>query len=121
MKVWGSQVTPIGYSSGAGGTVTQATSKSTAVTLNKLCGEITTHNAALNAATIVSFTVNNSHVTATDLVAIEHDSGGTLGSYTVCANSVAAGSFQVTIRNNTAGNLSEALALRFVVIRAVES
>ena len=35
----------IGYVSG--GAVTQATSKSTGVTLNKPCGAITTHNAAL--------------------------------------------------------------------------
>jgi len=119
--IWGKQVTPIGYSAGAGGTVTQITSKATAVTLDKFCGEITTHNATLNAATIVSFTVNNAYVTATDLVAIEHDSGGTLGAYTVCANTVATGTFQVTLRNNTAGNLGEALALRFVLIRAVEA
>lgn len=120
-KIFGSQVTPIGYSAGSGGTVTQGSNKATAVTLDKFCGEITTHNATLNAATIVSFTVNNSLVTATDLVAIEHDSGGTLGSYTVSANTVAAGSFQVSIRNNTAGNLGEALALRFALIRAVET
>lgn len=121
MKIWGSAATPVGYTAGAGGTVTQITSKATAVTLDKMCGEITTHNAALNAATIVSFTVNNSFVTATDLVAIEHDSGGTLGAYTVSANTVAAGTFQVTLRNNTAGNLSDALALRFAIIRAVEA
>lgn len=121
MKIWGSQVTPIGYSTGAGGTVTQLTSKATAVTIDKFCGEITTHNAALNAATIVSFTVNNALVKDTDLVIAEHDSGGTLGAYTICANTVAAGSFQITIRNNTAGNLSEALAIRFVLVRAVEA
>lgn len=120
-KIWGNAITPVGYGPGAGGTVTQLTSKATAVTIDKMCGEITTHNAALNAGTIVSFTVNNAFVTDTDLVAIEHDSGGTLGSYTVCANTVAAGSFQVTIRNNTAGNLSDAMALRFVIIRAVET
>jgi hypothetical protein len=120
-KIFGSQVTPIGYSAGAGGIVTQGTNKATGVTINKCCGEITTHNATLNAATIVSFAVTDSCVKDTDLVAVEHDSGGTLGSYTVCANTVAAGSFQISIRNNTAGNLGEALAIRFVVIRAVEA
>jgi hypothetical protein len=47
----------IGYATGAGGTVTQATSKSTAVTLNTVTGAITMNNAALAAATIVSFTL----------------------------------------------------------------
>jgi hypothetical protein len=120
-KIFGSQVTPIGYSTGAGGIVTQGSNKATAVTLDKFCGEITTHNATLNAGIIVSFTVNNAYVKNTDLIAVEHDSGGTLGSYTVCANTVAAGSFQMTIRNNTAGNLGEALAIRFAIIRAVEA
>jgi hypothetical protein len=44
-----------GYTTGAGGTVLQSTSKSTGVTLNTVTGAITMHNAALAAATIVSF------------------------------------------------------------------
>jgi hypothetical protein len=39
----------LGYSTGAGGAITQGTSKSTAVTLHKVCGSITMHNAALAA------------------------------------------------------------------------
>jgi hypothetical protein len=38
----------VGYGTGAGGAVTQATSKSTGVTLDKVCGEITMNNATLN-------------------------------------------------------------------------
>lgn len=53
----------IGYTSGAGGSVTQPTSKTTGVTLNKACGRITTHNAALAAGASVSFTVTNSLAT----------------------------------------------------------
>ena len=119
MKIWGNQVTPIGYSAGAGGTVTQLTSKATAVTLDKLCGTITTHNAVLNAGVIVSYTVNNSMVKSTDVVAIQHESGGTLGSYTINAGTMADGTFAVNIRNNTGGNLTEALVLRYAIIRAV--
>src|SRR5882672_9299987 len=37
----------LGYATGAGGAVTQATDKSTAVTLNKICGAITMNGAAL--------------------------------------------------------------------------
>lgn len=39
----------IGYSTGTGSTVTQATSKSTGVTINSLCGQITINAASLAA------------------------------------------------------------------------
>ena len=109
----------IGYSTGAGGTVAQATNKATAVTLNKLCGTITMMNTNLAAAGIVSFIVNNNTVAATDVVHVQHDAVGTLGAYTVSANTMAAGTFNITIRNNTAGILGEAIVIRFVVVKAV--
>lgn len=111
----------LGYDTGAGGTVTQATNKSTDVTLNKSTGKITMNNAALAAATIVSFTVTCSAVVATDSIVIMHESGGTLGSYTVNARATGAGTFAVDVRNNTAGSLSEALVLRYAVIKSVDS
>ena len=110
----------VGYLTGAGGTVTQATSKSTGVTLNTLCGQITTNNAALAAATIVSFTVTNSAVAAADSIILNHQSGGTVGSYTLNAQP-AAGSFTINIRNNTAGSLGEALVINYAVIKGVTS
>lgn len=109
----------IGYGSGAGGAVVQGTSKSTGVTLDKVCGTITMHNAELAAAAIVSFTVTNATVAATDVVIIQHDSVATLGKYLVSANTMAAGSFNVTVTNISAGNLSEAIVLRFAIIKAV--
>lgn len=112
--------TRVGYSTGSGGTVTQATSKVTAVTLDKPCGAITLNNAALAAATIVSFTFTNSQIAATDVLAINHISGGTLGAYTINA-SCGSGSATIYIRNNTAGSLSEALVLQFALIKAVNS
>ena len=45
----------LGYGPGAGGTVTQATSKSTAVTLNKPSGQITMHNGSLGAGASAMF------------------------------------------------------------------
>lgn len=107
-----------GYGTGAGGTVTQATSKATGVTLNRPTGQITMNNAALNADTTVSFTLTNSQIAATDLVLVQHVSGGTLGSYT-CTATAAAGSATVYVRNVTAGNLSEAIVLQFAVVKAV--
>jgi hypothetical protein len=109
--------TGVGYGAGAGGTVTQLTSKATTVVLNKLSGTVTTHNAALAAGAIVSFTVTNSTMTATDVVVVNHSSGGTIGAYTVMPNTPSAGSFRLTLRNNTAGSLGEALVLRFTIIR----
>lgn len=109
----------VGYAAGAGGTVTQLSSKSTGVTLNKLCGTITMNSAALAAGTIVTFTVTNSTVAATDIIAAQHDSGGTTGAYTIAPNTPAAGSFKISVRNNTASSLSEAIVIRFAVIKAV--
>ncbi len=108
----------VGYGTGAGGTVTQITSKATGVTLSKVCGQITTHAAALNAATIVSFVLTNTAIAAGDVLILNHVSGGTLGAYTLNA-SCGAGSATIYLRNNTAGNLSEALVIGFVLIKAV--
>lgn len=109
-----------GYTTGAGGTVTQLTSKATGVTLNTMCGDITMNNASLAAGTIVSFTVTDSSVAATDLVHVQHQSGGTIGAYSINA-SAAAGSFTVQVRNNTAGALLEAIVIRFAVIKGANS
>jgi hypothetical protein len=112
----GSTASAVGYATGTGGTVTQATSKSTGVTLDKRCGEITINNAALSAATIVSFTLTNSTIANTDVMIINHVSGGTVGAYTfnaVCNT----GNASISIRNATAGSLSQAPVLRYVVIK----
>ena len=111
----------VGYATGAGGTVTQATDKSTAVTLNKVTGAITMNNAALAAATIVSFTLNNSAIVATDHIVASHESGGTTGAYTVNCRATGAGTAACDVRNNTAGSLSEAIVIRFSVIKSVNS
>ena len=108
----------IGYATGAGGTVTQATSKSTGVTLNKITGEITLNGAALAAATIVSFTLTNSTIAATDVMILNHVTTGTRGGYTLNAQ-CAAGSAVIYVRNNTAGSLSEAIVIRFAVVKGV--
>jgi hypothetical protein len=105
-----------GYGTGRG-TVTQATNKSTGVTLNAPCGAITMNGAALSADTTVSFTLTNSSVAATDLLVLNHVSGGTAGAYTLNAQA-AAGSASINVRNITAGSLSEAVVIGFAVIKA---
>lgn len=107
-----------GYITGEGGTVTQATSKATAVTLNKKCGQITMHNASLAADTTVTFVVTNSTIAATDLLVLNHVSGGTAGSYLLNAQ-CGAGSVSINVRNITAGALAEAIVIGFAVIKAV--
>lgn len=111
----------VGYAAGAGGTVTQATDKSTGVTVHKVTGQITMNNASLAAGAEVSFTVTNSTVTAKDVVLVNHSSAGTAGSYLVQANAIAAGSFAITVSNVSAGSLGEAIVLTFVVIRAAST
>ena len=107
-----------GYVTGDGGAVTQSTSKSTGVTLSKKCGQITLHNAALAADTTVSFTLTNTTIAATDLLVLNHVSGGTAGSYLLNAQA-AAGSASINVRNITSGSLSEAIVIGFAVVKAV--
>jgi hypothetical protein len=107
----------IGYNAAAQGTVTQATSKSTGVTLNKSAGQITMNGAALAGATAVSFTLTNSTISAKDVVILTIGSGATATAYTVYVSSMAAGSAVITLRNLTAStSLSEAVVINYAII-----
>ena len=109
-----------GYITGDGGSVTQSTNKTTAVTLNKKCGTVTMNGAALAADAIATFTFTNSTIAATDVVVLNHASAGTAGKYALNAQA-AAGSASVNVTNISAGSLSEAIVIRFAVIKAVTS
>lgn len=111
----------VGYATGAGGTVTQLTSKATGVTLNTASGQITLNNAALAAAAKVSFVVTDSAVTATDNLIVSIASGGTANAYRANVTAIAAGSFTVTVENITAGSLSEAPIVTFSVLKGATS
>jgi hypothetical protein len=115
----GSVESAVGYSTGTGGTVTQATDKSTGVTLNKRCGQITMNSASLSAAAEVSFTLTNSVIAATDVVLVSIASGATAGAYSVQCDATAAGSCRISVGNRNAGSLGEAIVLNFVVIKSV--
>jgi hypothetical protein len=106
----------LGYTAAAQGTVTQATSKSTAVTLNKSAGQITMNNASLAANTAVSFTMNNSLISANDIIITNISAGGTSGAYTTYVSSMTTGSAVITIRNMTASPLAEAVVINFALI-----
>ena len=106
-----------GYAQG-GGAVTQATSKSTGVTLNTPCGQITMNGAALAAGSAVPFTMTNSQVGPQDVIAVSIKSGATAGAYSVSTLDIASGSVKIALRNLTAGSLSEAVVLNFVIIKS---
>lgn len=113
VKIFGAGA--LGYSTGSGGTITQATSRTTGVTLNKTNGQITLFTAA-GSATAASFTVTNSTVAATDTIVLSVASG--TNKYMVFVTAVAAGSFEITFQT-TGGTSSDAPVINFAVIKAV--
>lgn len=105
----------LGYGTGSGGAVTQATSRTTGVTLNKTNGAITLFTAA-GSITATTFTVTNSTVAATDVVNVCQKSGTNL--YNTLVTAVAAGSFNITFFT-TGGVASDAPVFNFAVTKAV--
>jgi hypothetical protein len=109
----------LGYGAGSGGAVTQATSKTTAVTLNKPTGQITMNNAALGAAAVAIFTLNNSIISATDCLLVNQSSaGGTISGYAITPLTCSSGSATIRVTNISGGSLSEAVVINFSVIKA---
>ena len=110
----------LGYTAAAQGAVTQLTSKSTAVTLKSSAGRITLSNAALAAQTNVSFTLNNSFISANDALIVTISGGATIESYNCWVNSLGVGTASITLRNITAAtSLSEAVIINFALIHCV--
>ncbi|MGB8408715.1 MAG: hypothetical protein WCE58_02240, partial [Gallionella sp.] len=108
----------VGYKTGAGGTVTQLTNKSTGVTLNTPCGSVVMNNAALAANALVNFLLTNSAIAATDTIAYSFGANTTGGAYSV-SFFPSTGSTQVYVRNVSAGSLSESVVIYFSVIKSV--
>jgi len=112
----------IGYNTGSTTisipAVTQATSKSTGVTLNAAAGKVTMNNAALASAASVSFTLTNSQIGTGDVV-ITTISGGiaTAGTYLSRVLDVSAGAATIQISNLSGGSLSEAVVINFATMQ----
>lgn len=106
----------VGFTTGAGGAVTQGTSRTTGVTLSKYCGAITLFTAA-GSATAASFTVTNTLVAATDVILLSVKSS-TTNLYQAFVTAVGAGSFQITFFT-TGGTTSDTPVFSFAVIKAV--
>jgi hypothetical protein len=105
----------LGYGTGAGGAVTQLTSRTTGVTLSKPTGAITMFSAA-GSATAATFTVTNTLVAATDTMILNQKSGTNL--YVLLVTAVAAGSFNVTFYT-TGGTATDAPVINFSLIKGV--
>ena len=82
----------LGYTTTGQGTVTQATSKSTAVTLN------------------------NSLISVNDILILNVAAGATAGAYNCWVSGLSVGSASITVRNISGGSLSEAVVLNFALI-----
>jgi hypothetical protein len=100
------------------GTATQLTSKSTPVTCNGRTGQITTHNETLAKGSAVTFTVNNTAVTAvTDVVVASIQNGASANSYSISVTRTQVNSFAITLVNNGTGPLAETLIINFAIIK----
>lgn len=109
----------IGYATGAGGAVTQATSASTGVTLNKVTGQITTVALTTAAAAEERFTVTNSTVAATDVVALSTTYNGN-GTPMLSAVNVTAGAFDVVVTNaHASAAFNAVMVINFAVVKGV--
>ena len=109
----------IGYSAGAGSTVTQATNRTTGVTLSKAVGQITTSSGSLAAGVEAEFTVTNTLVGAYDVIILSITPGGT-GTPFAYVSTVAAGSFKITVSNLHASTAdTSADVINFALIKGV--
>lgn len=111
----------LGYGTGAGGTVTQATSKSTTVTLNKPTGQITMNNEALAAGAEVGFALNNSLMQITDnfLITVNGNTPNYwLYRVRVISNNGAA---LIFVKNEGGSSVSDAVVLNFAIIKGASA
>lgn len=107
-----------------GGSVTQATNRTTGVTLNTISGLITTSSASLAAETAAVFTVTDNQVLADDIVLVAVAGGSNGGNTTVTVTTIAAGSFQITVANqNASGGTAEtgAILINFLIMKASQT
>jgi hypothetical protein len=108
----------VGYATGAGGAVTQITSSATAVTLNTVCGQITTVALTTAGAAEEAFVVNNSTVDANDVVVVSTTYAGA-GKPIVFVTNQGAGVFTVNITNVSASALNAVCVINFAVVKSV--
>ena len=113
----------IGYLAGAGGTVTQITSQTTAVTLNTLSGMVQMiSGVSINHETVAVFQVNNSRVAQSDVVIVSIRGGTNSGNTQANVVEVGSGYFKIAVANNNANTgtheTGSAIQINFAVFKA---
>lgn len=108
----------IGYATGAGGTVVQGTSRTTPVTINKICGTITMFSAAGSAAWS-SFTVNNTTIGLTDNIILSYSGGS--NTYIFIPGRIIAGTSFVISFVSISGTAVDSPVINFTIIKSVTS
>lgn len=111
----------VGFTTGAGSSTTQITSKATAFTCNTITGQITFNNAALAGWTTVSAIWNNSAITANTIGLFNHISGGTVGVYSFGISSQTTSSCNIWLTNNSTASVSEAVVLKYALFNGAVS
>lgn len=112
---------PFGYVTSQGAAVTQITNRATGVTINAMCGQITTDTTSLAAEASAKFAVTNSYVKEGDVVVLSFRDAVALNTDVVVTDT-ADGTFELTvINNNVAAGTAEtgAIVINFAIIRAV--
>ena len=113
---------PFGYTTGQGAAVTQITNRATGVTINAMCGTITTDSTSLAVEASAKFIVTNSFVKVGDVVVLCQQSGAIALNTQVEVTVVTNGTFTISvINNNVAAGTAEtgAILINFVIIRSV--
>lgn len=115
---------PIGYGTGAGGTVTQLTSRTTGVTLDKITGEIVLFAGSISGHEADEFTLTNNLIGANDVIMLCIKSGAAAGTrkyYQVHAVAVTAGSCVISVGNIDNSSIpaagTESPVIQFVVLK----
>lgn len=99
------------------GSVTQATSRSTGVTLNAYQGQITTDTTSLAAAAEATFTVTNNKVNANSIIVLSMTTPSSTGFSQPFVSKVQAGSFDITLTNLHASTAdTSASVISFLVL-----
>jgi hypothetical protein len=112
----------IGFTTTNGGTVTQTTSRTTGVTLNAPCGQITLVAGSISGLSSQEFTLTNSYIAATDIVFVTFASGLTATTYDVTVTATAAGSCKISVHNvNNSATPTDTPVINFAVFKSVNS
>jgi hypothetical protein len=111
----------IGYGTGSGGSVTQTTSKSTTVTLNKPCGQITMHNAALASGATVQFLLSNTLIGLNDTTITLTQNETVSGANYNIWGAVGTDYCRIMVKNVSGGSLSEAVVINFAINKIATS